>query len=68
MKSCEPATNELLRSLFIAKELLQIRCGKLDKGLEEVSWLGIVSHGVPESFEDLVAFPPVGVVVQVDPI
>jgi hypothetical protein len=40
----------------------------LDKGLEEVSLLAVVPHRVPKAFEDLVTFPPVGEVVEVDPI
>jgi hypothetical protein len=54
--------------VLVAKESLQIRRGKLDEGLEEISLLGIVPHGIPESFEYFVAFPPVGEVVEVDPI
>ena len=68
LKACEPATNELLRGLFIAEESFEIGGGKLDEGLEEVSLLGVVPHRVPESLEDFVTFPPVGEVVQIDPI
>ena len=68
LKSCKPAACEFLRRLFVAEELLEIGGGELDEGLEEVSLLGVVAHCVPESFEDFVAFPPVGEVVEVDPI
>ena len=68
MKTCEPATRELLRGLFIAEESLEIGGGELDEGLEEVSLFGIVAHGMPESLEDFVAFPPVAEVVEVDSI
>jgi hypothetical protein len=36
--------------------------------LEDVALLSVVAHCMPESFEDFVAFPPVGKVVEVDPI
>src|SRR2546423_927059 len=68
LKTCEPATYEFLRRLFVAEEPLEVGGGDLDEGLEEVSLLGIVPHGMPESFEDLVTFPPVGKVVEVNPI
>ena len=68
MKSCEPATRELLRGLFVAEESLEIGGGELDEGLEEVSLFGVVARCVPKTFKDFVAFPPVGVVVEVDPI
>ena len=38
------------------------------EGLEEVSLFGVVPRCVPKTFEDFVAFPPVGEVVEVDPI
>jgi hypothetical protein len=54
--------------LFVAEEPLEIGGGDLDEGLEEVSLLAVVSHCVPQSLEDFVTFPPVGKVVEVDPI
>lgn len=54
--------------MFVAEKPLEIRGGDLDEGLEEISLLGTVSHCVPESLEDLVTFPPVGEIVEVDPI
>lgn len=68
MKTCEPAAREFLRGLFVTEESLEIGGGDLDKGLEEVPLLGVRSHRVPESLEDFVTFPPVGEVVEVDPI
>ena len=68
LKTCEPATRELLRGLFIAEESLEIGGGELDEGLEEVPLFGVVARCVPEPFENFVAFPPVGVVVEVDSI
>jgi hypothetical protein len=40
----------------------------LDEGLEEVSLRGIVPHGVPQPFEDLVTFPPIGEIVEINSI
>jgi hypothetical protein len=54
--------------LFVAEEPLEIGGGDLDEGLEKVSLLAVVPHRVPQSLEDFVAFPPVGEVVEVDPI
>ncbi len=68
MQTCEPATCEFLRRLFVAEESLQIRRGKLDEGLEEVSLFAVVAGCMPKAFKNFVAFPPVGVVVEVDPI
>lgn len=68
MKTCEPATRKLLRGLFIAEESLEIGGGELDEGLEEVPLFGVVARCVPEPFENFVAFPPVGVVVEIDSI
>ena len=59
---------EIVGVVFVAEEPLEVGGGDLDEGLEEVSLLGIVPHGMPESFEDLVTFPPVGKVVEVNPI
>ena len=68
MKTCESAACEFLRRLFMADEPFEMSGGDLDDGLEEVSLLGIVPHCMPESLEDLVTFPPVGEVVEVNPI
>ena len=68
LKACEPATNELLRGLFIAEESFEIGGGELDEGLEKVSLLAVVPHRVPESLENFVTFPPVAEVVKVDSI
>jgi len=40
----------------------------LDEGLEEGALLRLVPHCVPQAFEDFVAFPPVGEVVEIDAI
>ena len=63
-----PGTGELVGGGGIAEEAFEIGGGKLDQGLKEMSLLGLVPDSVPEAFEDFVAFPPVGEVVQIDPI
>ena len=68
MKTCEPTAHELLCGLFITEESLEIGGGELDKGLEEVPLFGVVARYVPKTFKDFVAFPPVGVVVEIDSI
>jgi len=68
LKTCEPATRELLRGLFIAEESLEIGGGELDEGLEEVPLFGVVARCVPKTFKDFVAFPPVGEVVEIDSV
>jgi hypothetical protein len=67
-QSYEPATREFLCGLFIAEESLEIGGGELDEGLEEVALLGAVARGMPKTFKHFVAFPPVGVVVEVNSI
>ena len=68
LQSDKPTPREFLRGLFIAEESLEIRGGELDEGLEEVSLLGAMARGMPKTFKHFVAFPPVGVVVEVDSI
>ena len=68
MQPDEPVPCKILRGLFMAEESLEIRGGELDEGLEEVSLFGAVARFMPETFEHFVAFPPVGVVVEVDSI
>ena len=52
----------------IAQEVFQIRCGELNKGLKEASLFRIAPCSVPQSFEYLVTLPPIGEIVEVDPI
>ncbi len=68
LKACEPATNELLRGLFIAEESFEIGGGELDEGLEEIPLFGVVARRMPKAFKDFVAFPPVVEVVEVDSV
>ena len=68
LKPGEPAACEFPRRLFVADESFEMSGGDLDEGLEEVSLLGIVPHCMPESLENFVTFPPVGEVVEVNPI
>ena len=53
---------------MVAGESFEIGGGELDEGLEEVPLFSVVANGMPQSFEDFMAFPPVGVVVEVDSI
>ena len=66
MQSDEPVPRKILRRLFMAEESLEIRGGELDEGLEEISLFGAMACGTPKTFKHFVAFPPVGVVVEVD--
>ena len=68
MKTCEPAARELLSSLLVAEESLEVGGGELDEGLEEVPLFGVVARCMPKTFKDFVAFPPVGEVVEIDSI
>ena len=68
MKTYESAARELLCRLFTAEESLEIGGGELDEGLEEVPLFGVVARCMPKAFKDFVAFPPVGEIVEVDPI
>jgi hypothetical protein len=52
----------------VTHEPFQIGCGELDEGLKEVALFAAVSSRIPESFEDFVAFPPVGEIVEVNPV
>ena len=56
------------RCPVVTGESFEIGGGELDEGLEEVPLFSVVARCVPEPFEDFAAFPPVGVVVEVDPI
>ena len=53
---------------MVTGESFEVGGSELDEGLEEVPLFSVVANGMPKSFEDFVAFPPVGVVVEVDPI
>jgi hypothetical protein len=64
----ERAASEFLRGFLPADESLEIGCGELNEGLEEVSLFGLVPRHMPEGFEDLVGLPPVGEIEEVNPI
>lgn len=66
LQSDEPVPRKILRRLFMAEESLEICGGELDEGLEEISLFGAMACCMPETFTHFVAFPPVGVVVEVD--
>ena len=60
--------DQISRCPVVTGESFEIGGGKLDEGLEEVSLFSVVANGMPKSFEDFVGFPPVDVVVEVDPL
>jgi len=68
LQSNDTVGYQISRCPVVADESFEIGGGELDKGLEEVSLLGAVSYCMPEPFEDFVTFPPVGEVVEVDPV
>lgn len=68
LQSNDTVSYQISRCLVVADELFEIGGGELDKGLEEVSLLGVVAYCMPEPFEDFVTFPPVGEVVEVDSV
>ena len=55
-------------SLLATHEQFEISCGKLNESLEEISLFAGVPCDIPELLEDLMTFPPVGVVVEIDPV
>ena len=68
MQADEPAPRKCLSGLFMAEESLEIGRGELDEGLKKVPLFGAMACRMPKTFKHFVAFPPVGVVVEVDPI
>ena len=68
MQSDKPAPRKFLRGLFMAEESLEIRGGELDEGLEEISLFGAMAACMPKPLEHFVAFPPISIVVEIDPI
>ena len=59
---------QILCGSRVTQDVFQICRGELDKGLKEVSLFRVTPCGVPEALEDFVTFPPIGVVVEVNPI
>ena len=55
-------------SRFTTKQMFKIGGSQLNESLEKVTCLGPVSVCVPQSFENLVGFPPIAEIVQVDRI
>ena len=60
--------SQAMRPLRRADVALQVRRRDLDDPLEELGLRALVAGQVPEPFERLVAFPPVGEVVEIDPV
>lgn len=53
---------------LVSHEPFEMSGGKLDKPLEELSLPGLRSGGMPERFKDLMTFPPIGKIEEIDPI
>ena len=68
LQSNDSPLKEIMCCRRITEKVFEVGGGELDEGLEEVPWSGIVARCLPKTFKDFVAFPPVGVVVEVDPI
>ena len=68
LQSRETSEQEVLRRLAMADKPFEIGRCQLDQSPKKVSLLSLVSRCMPESLEHFVAFPPVGVVVEIDSI
>jgi len=52
----------------VTEKTFKICGGDLNQGLEKVSLFARVTHCVPQSLEHLVTFPPIGEIVEINPI
>jgi len=52
----------------VTEKTFEICGGDLNECLEKVSLLAGVLHCVPQSLEHLVTFPPIGEIVEINPI
>ena len=68
MQSNDSTSKEVVCRRWITEKVFEICSGQLNKGLEKVPLLTVVPRRVPESFEDLVTFPPIGKVLEIDPV
>lgn len=68
LQSNKAAVHQILRRLVIAHEQFQIGCGELNEALKEIALFGLTSRDVPEALKDFMAFPPVGVIVEIDSV
>ena len=68
LQSNDSTVKEIVCCRRITEKVFEIGGGELNESLEEVPLFGVVARCVPEPFENFVAFPPVGVVVEVDSI
>ena len=58
----------MFRCLMVAAKILDICRSELNEGLEEIPLFSAMAGCMPKTFEHFVAFPPVGIVVEVDPM
>ena len=68
LQSNDSPLKEIVCCHRITEKVFEVGGGELDEGLEEVPLLGIVARCLPKTFKDFVALPPVGVVIEVNPI
>jgi hypothetical protein len=52
----------------VAQKVFEIGRGELYQCTEKISLLSRSSSGMPQSLERFVTFPPVGVIVEIDPV
>jgi hypothetical protein len=67
-ESTSAASKKIGCGCLVSHELLYIPCGKLDKALEEPPLFRLRPGRMPERFKDLVAFPPISEVVEINSI
>ena len=68
LQSREASAQQVIRRLAIADKMFQIGRCQLDQSLKKIPLFSLASRCMPEPLEHFVAFPPVGVVVEIDSI
>ena len=68
LQSCKTSAQQVVRRLAMADKTLEIRGCQLDQSPKKIPLLSLVSRCMPEPLEHFVAFPPVGIVVEIDTI
>ena len=66
LQSNKAAVQQILRRLVIAHEQFQISCGELNEALKEISLFGLMPRDMPKALKHFMAFPPIGVIVEID--
>ena len=68
MQSNDAVGDQIRRCSVVTSKSFEIGGGELDEGLEEIPLFSAMAGCMPKTFEHFVAFPPVGIVVEVDPM